>query len=85
MRSRQRAPSQLGDHLTDRLPFPLGALLGGLQDIISNVQGGSHASDASASRINSPASSGAYSLHLARRMGRPGRLPACGVTLKIDL
>ncbi len=54
IRSRQRAPSQLGDHLASGFPFPFGPLLGGLEHVVRNVESCSHASDASASRITGP-------------------------------
>src|SRR5207237_718299 len=45
----QPPASQLGEHLSGCLPLPVCQLLCRLEDVVRNVEGGSHTSDATAS------------------------------------
>jgi hypothetical protein len=51
LRSRQSTPSQLGNHLSDGLPFAPCPFFRGLQHIVSYIERSPHTSDVSASRI----------------------------------
>jgi hypothetical protein len=48
----QSLAGEFGDHLPDRFPLSIGALFRRLQHVVGDIQCGSHASDASAPRIN---------------------------------
>src|SRR4029453_14909527 len=50
--SSQRAPGERRNNLTGRFLLPPRDLLGGPQDVVVDIEGGAHASDANASRIS---------------------------------
>src|SRR5690242_2766641 len=50
-RRRERLPKQIGNHFASRAVFSASPLFGRLKHVVSNVEGGPHASDASTSNI----------------------------------